>query len=157
MNPIKIDPVNNVIVIMSRTFEKKACYAGSAEYAMLQTVRRDYPEFRVVSREIKKNTKMEHYNGLTYDYMRWYITHYEVEERRDKMLDVLNKKIDISKCHSTGKRYATIKSWFLTQYPAVKEFGMSAVDKAAEDEAAEIEKKNVIQMEDDVEKMDKAS
>ena len=148
---------NEQTLLLKKSFADKAAKCGSAESATLAKYVSMYPSFSIAVHQIKHNSTMEHYSGLSYDYMRWYITHYEVEERRDKMLDVLNKKIDISKCHSTGKRYATIKSWFLTQYPAVKEFGMSAVDKAAEDEAAEIEKKNVIQMEDDVEKMDKAS
>jgi hypothetical protein len=45
------------------------------------------------------------------------------------MLKALDEMIDISKCHSTGKRYATIRNWFLDNYPAVKEFGMPKAEE----------------------------
>ena len=120
-SPIQIK--NNQIVI-TKAFAKNAYGFGTPEYEMLQTVRRDYPEFKVVLREIKKNTNVDHYKGLNYEYMKWYIGQYETQEKKDLMLKALDKLIDISKCHSTGKRYATIRNWFLDNYPAVKEFGM---------------------------------
>ena len=66
-SPIQIK--NNQIVI-SKSFAKKAYCFGTPEYEMLQTVRRDYPEFTVVLREIKKNTNVDHYKGLNYEYMK---------------------------------------------------------------------------------------
>ncbi len=30
----------------------------------------------------------------------------------------------IAQCHAQGKRYSTIKKWFLMQYAEVKQFGM---------------------------------
>ena len=116
-SPIQIK--NNQIVI-TKAFAKNAYCFGTPEYEMLQTVRRDYPEFKVVLREIKKNTNVDHYKGLNYEYMKWYIGQYETQEKKDLMLKALDKLIDISKCHSTGKRYATIRNWFLDNYPAVK-------------------------------------
>ena len=126
--PIKIK--GNEIVI-SKSFAKKAYCFGTPEYEMLQAVRRDYPEFKVVLREINKNTKVDHYKGLSYDYMKWYIGQYETQEKKELMLKALDEMIDISKCHSTGKRYATIRNWFLKSYPAVKEFGMPQATPAA--------------------------
>ena len=61
------------IIQMDRTFEKLAQNARSDEYALLQSVRRDYPNYRVTTRHIKKNTATEHYKGLKYDFMRSYI------------------------------------------------------------------------------------
>ena len=58
-SPIQIK--NNQIVI-TKVFAKNAYCFGTPEYEMLQTVRRDYPSFPVVQREIKKNTKVDHYN-----------------------------------------------------------------------------------------------
>lgn len=104
-SPIQIK--NNQIVI-SKSFAKNAYCFGTPEYEMLQTVRRDYPEFKVVLREIKKNTNVDHYKGLNYEYMKWYIGQYETQEKKDLMLKALDELIDISKCHSTGKRYATM-------------------------------------------------
>ena len=73
-SPIQIK--NNQIVI-TKAFAKNAYCFGTPEYEMLQTVRRDYPSFPVVQREIKKNTKVDHYKGLNYEYMKWYIIHKE--------------------------------------------------------------------------------
>ena len=127
-SPIKIKVEDSEIVI-SKPFAKKAYSFGTPEYEMLQAVRRDYPEFKVVLREINKKTDAEHYKGLNCKYMKWYIGKYKTEEKRDAMLAALDEMIDISKCHSTGKRYATIRNWFLETYPAVKEFGMPKEEK----------------------------
>lgn len=110
------------LIVMDRTFEKNAQYAGSNEYNLLQQARKDYANYTVVRREIKKNAKQEHYEGLTYEYMFDYISKYEPEETRDAVLAKFGIMIDISKCHS--KKYATVKKWFLDQYPIVKEYGM---------------------------------
>ena len=126
-SPIKIKVEDSEIVI-SKPFAKKAYSFGTPEYEMLQAVRRDYPGFAVVLREINKKTDAEHYKGLSYEYMKWYIGQYETQEKKDSMLKALDELIDISKCHSTGKRYATIRNWFLDNYPAVKEFGMPKAD-----------------------------
>ena len=127
-SPIKIK-VEEREIIISKPFAKKAYSFGTPEYEMLQTVRRDYPSFPVVQREIKKNTKVDHYKGLNYEYMKWYIGQYENQEKKELMLKALEEMIDISKCHSTGKRYATIRNWFLDNYPAVKEFGMPKAEE----------------------------
>ena len=115
---------------MDKTFAKFAENTMSAEYAHLQSVRRDYPTYTVERRHIKKNAKQEHYHGLTYTYMEYYIaSHGSKEDRRtyDEM------KL-ISQCHSKGFRYPVIKSWFLERFPEIKEFGVE--EDAGNQEAA---------------------
>ena len=107
-------------IIMDKTFAKFAENTMNAEYAHLQSVRRDYPTYTVERRHIKKNAKQEHYHGLTYTYMEYYIaSHGSAEDRRtyDEM------KL-ISQCHSKAFRYPVIKSWFLERFPEIKEFGV---------------------------------
>ena len=107
-------------IIMDKTFAKFAENTMSAEYAHLQSVRRDYPTYTVERRHIKKNATQEHYHGLTYTYMEYYIaSHGSKEDRRtyDEM------KL-ISQCHSKAFRYPVIKSWFLERFPEIKEFGV---------------------------------
>ena len=107
-------------IIMDKTFAKFAENTMSAEYAHLQSVRRDYPTYTVERRHIKKNATQEHYHGLTYTYMEYYIaSHGSAEDRRtyDEM------KL-ISQCHSKAFRYPVIKSWFLERFPEIKEFGV---------------------------------
>lgn len=111
-------------IILSSAFAKKAFIHGTSEYEQLKSVRSDFPEFRLDTRQFKTNTKQDRHKGLTYDYMRWYIDRVEDENNAPAVLAGLESLIAISKCHSTGRRYATVKEWFFNRYPNVKTFGM---------------------------------
>lgn len=110
-------------IVLSSAFVKKAFVSGTVEYAQLQAVRKDYPDFALVTRKFKTNTAQEHYRGLTYDFMREYISTHEADA--EAVLAELEEMIGISKAHSLSKRYPTIKAWFLDRYPAIAEFGMT--------------------------------
>ena len=56
-------------IVMTRQFAKKCTDTSSPEYAHLQSVRRDYPTYSVITRQIKKNTNKKVYKGLSYDNM----------------------------------------------------------------------------------------
>jgi len=104
-NTLMLNHVERTIV-MDKTFAKFAADTRSAEYAHLQQVRQDYPLYAVVQRHIRKNTRQEHYHGLTYAYMEDYIaTHGSKEDRR-----IYDEMKLISQCHSKGFRYPTIKA-----------------------------------------------
>lgn len=121
-NVLKVDCASNNLV-MDRTFAKAARIVGSKEYIMLQDARRDYPNFTVVRREIKRNAAKECYRGLTYKYMEEYIASHENAEALRKKYDELRL---LAECHSI--RYPTIKKWFLNTYPEVARFGMENLD-----------------------------
>ena len=129
-NILKLDHSNSSIV-MDRTFAKKSEVVGSREYLLLQDCRRDYPFYTVIRRTIHKKPDQEHYRGLTYDYMRNYINKYDTENK-EANLAILEEMIDISKCHSTCKRYPVIKQWFLDTYEDVKKFGIPEDEETAE-------------------------
>lgn len=136
-NTLKLDHAKRTIV-MDRTFAKFAANTMSTEYAHLQTVRQDYPEYKVVMRQIARSKTKECYRGLTYEYMEEYIkTHGSKEECVTNLAEFKEKKL-ISLCHSTSRRYPTIKKWFLAKYPEVMEFGMPDEEK----KAAEIEEES---------------
>lgn len=135
-NILRVDHENKTLV-MDKTFEKNSSIFGSRESQMLEEARRAYPTYTVKRRQINKNTKQEHYNGLTYEYMRWYIQTHEEGEALTKILAEFDELLLISKCHSKGKRYPTIKKWFLEMYPEVKTFGMSAEQLEAFQKAQE--------------------
>ena len=117
-NYVRIDRANRQIV-MDRTFARLSQIVGSDEYNRLQTARRDYEGFNVVTRTIRRNDKKECYRGLTYDYMERYILLHDKADERKKEFDELRL---IAECHS--KRYPVIKQWFLQQYPEIAKFGM---------------------------------
>lgn len=110
-------------IVMDRTFAKYAENTRSEEYAHLQQVRRDYPEYQVIMRHIKRNSEMEHYKGLTYEYMEDYImTHGSVSEIKANLEKYEELRL-IAECHSKARRYPVIKSWFLETYPEIVKFG----------------------------------
>lgn len=106
-NYLKVDVANSRLV-MDRTFAKNCAIAGSAEYNLLQSARKDYPNFTVEQRTIKRNANKECYRGLTYDYMKKYISSHESEKTVDSVMAELEEMILISKCHSMGYRYPSL-------------------------------------------------
>lgn len=111
------------VIEMNKTFAKMVENPFSEEYAFLQKIRRDYPEYKVTIREIKKNPNKETYAGLTYEYMKDYIILHTSKEEEEAAMAEFNELVLISKCHSKALRYPTIKKWFLSKYPEVAEFG----------------------------------
>ena len=124
-NTLRINHENKTIV-MDRTFAKFAENTRSDEYAHLQQVRRDYPDYTVTTRTIKRNPEKETYKGLTYEYMEDYILRHESEEKQLMVIKEFNELRTISKCHKQGLRYPTIKKWFLERYPEIVEFAVAS-------------------------------
>lgn len=124
-NVLKIDFAEKKI-IMDRTFAQNCANTNSEEYAHLQKVRQDYPDYDVITRTIKKNTEKETYKGLTYRYMQDYILRHETEENALAVIKEFNELRTISECHRQGLRYPTIKRWFLNKYPEIAELGVAA-------------------------------
>lgn len=137
---------NESAIEMNKIFAKMIENPQSDEYALLQKIRQDYPVYKVRVRQIKKNSKKETYKGLTYKYMREYITTHpkgikeEDGVKKNVLLAEFEEKIIQSKCQALNLRYPVIKNWFLAQYPEIAQFGMVA-DAAAEEEKQD----NVIQ------------
>jgi hypothetical protein len=152
-NTLKINHEKGTIT-MDRTFAKKAENTMSAEYAHLQNVRRDYPTYTVVRREIKKNPNKECYKGLTYEYMENYITTHEEGENRVLVLKEFAEMRLISECHSKAHRYPVIKKWFLDKYPEIANFGMAA---PATEESPDTQSNKIIPMPQNNTELDKVS
>ena len=124
-NYLKINHQNRTLV-MDKTFAKAAAYVGSTEYGLLQEARRDYPNYQVITRTIKKKENKESYRGLTYAYMEKYIA---CHENADIIMKEYREERFKSECHSV--RYPNVKNWFLKTYPEIKQFGMFAEANAA--------------------------
>lgn len=127
---------------VNTTFAKMMENPLSEEYKLLQELRRDYPMYSVSRRQIKKNPNQEHYSGLSYEYMEWYINKYgpKDENKLKALLNEFEHQKDIASCHSRSKRYPVVKNWFFDKFPEVKSFGMSqeqleAFQKAQEKKA----------------------
>lgn len=133
-NTLKLSHAKREIV-MDATFARNAENTMSPEYAHLQTVRRDYPDYTVIRRTIKRNANKESYKGLTYEFMETYILTHGKQETRIANLREFNEMRLIAECHSKAFRYPVIKSWFLENYPEVKNFGKNVVQKQDEADA----------------------
>ena len=136
-NTLKINHAERTIT-MDRTFAKNAENTMSAEYSHLQSVRRDYPTYTVVRRQIKPNPNKECWKGLTYEYMENYITTHEDGENRILVLKEFAEMRLIAECHSKCHRYPTIKKWFLAKYSEIAEFGMPAKEETADTQSDKI-------------------
>ena len=126
-NYAKVDHANRRIV-MDRTFANNAAIVGSPEYMKLQLCRKDYPDFTVVRRSIKKNPNQNRHRGLTYPYMESYIMTHESAETVETVLKEFNEMLLRSRAYSQAFRYPTIKSWFLRRYPEVALFPMQLAE-----------------------------
>lgn len=116
-------------VIMTSKFSRKADDPRTDEFRLLQEVKALYPNITVKNHTIKKNPNKECYRGLTYEYMREYILTHENAITVNTVLAEFDEMILISKCHSKGYRYPTIKKWFLEKYPKVEKFGKEVIEE----------------------------
>ncbi len=121
-NVLKIDH-KNAKIVMDREFSVRASIFGSDEYKQLQEARRDYPNYGVMRKTIKKNSHKEAFKGLTYEYMEKYMERYNVSE--DILQQYRNVRFDVQ-CHSI--RYPYVKKWFLKTFPDVKDLGLADVE-----------------------------
>ena len=96
-------------IIITKKFEKAANVIGSNEYKDLVTLMKDFPEFSIKVKEIKKKANKKTYNGLTLDEMRRFIG-----TRSEEELILFERVVVIAK-HKKGS-YAITKKWFLNKY-----------------------------------------
>lgn len=136
-NYAKLDHANKRIV-MDRTFAKNAEIVGSDEYIQLQQVRKDYPIYQVVRREIKKHEGQNRYAGLTFEAMREYIVRHEPEETVDYMLSLFELQLADMEIISKGHTYPRVKSWFLKNYPEAKQIGKLVEPRPTTEENEEL-------------------
>ena len=118
-NVLKIDFTKKKI-IMDRMFAKMVEDTSSDEYAQLQRVRQDYPNFKVVQKHIRKNPSKKTYSGLTYDYMEGYI----LAHGTTAIAKEFYRMREIAGCQGQAQRYPVIKSWFLDKFPEIVQFGV---------------------------------
>ena len=90
MNNITINSKKHTIE-MSKAFSKQASIFGTPEYADLQAVRHDYPNYRIVVKAPSK--KNDPFKGLTLAYMESYIQKHDTEDKtRMAEFDILRGK-----------------------------------------------------------------
>lgn len=109
-------------IIISQKIAKNAEKFGTAEYNMLQRVRRDYPQFTIVV-EGKKSSRRDNMKGLTYDFMSSYIQKHDPSGTiMEKYLDLRGQSESAIEFGAVAVSYGEIKSWFLNTFPEIMRF-----------------------------------
>ena len=123
MRDITIDFMENKIVVTKR-FYANAIIPATEENEKLRTILNDYPNMKVSVRESSRKSKPNAYKGLTYRYMRKFISVMDNEN-----LDVFERVILHFEGLYTenGEVYAAVRDWFLENYPHHKEMIVAAV------------------------------
>jgi len=137
MNTMKNYTVNYVdnTIEMTKKFAKAAGVLNTPEYKDLLAIRRDYPDFKIVIREIKKKAGKKTYKNLTVDKMRKLIVDWEGKD--SDAAKEYEKVVAISSFQAGP--YAYVKKWFLDRYTDKLEEYTVKEEKAADAENADNE------------------
>lgn len=126
MNGMKIDFVSNTITI-TKAFREAANEFGSEEYVALSLVQQEHPNMKIVLRSVRTGNRKSEYKGLTYRYMRKFISIMDKDN-----LSVFEKMIlyyeDAYMENATV--YQHVRDWFLKNYPNHKSLLIEAAPKA---------------------------
>ena len=107
-------------IIITKKFEKAANVIGSNEYKDLVTLMKDFPDFKIKVKEIKKKANKKTYNGLTIEEMKRFIS-----TRTNEEVLLFEKVVTIAK-HKKGS-YAITKKWFLNKYKEAYDMELEAL------------------------------
>lgn len=122
MTNIIINSKNRTIALTTKKFADEANRFGTEAYKQLQEVRRDYPDYRVVTK-VTRTKKVDRNNGLTYEFMENYIKlHDEDGAKLAEFYDLRATSEEAIALGAVSLSYGEIKSWFFQQYPAFAEF-----------------------------------
>ena len=107
---------------MSKKYAELASRFGTPEYNELQQARRDYPNYRIVTKSVKSGKCA--YSGLTYKFMEKYIKAHDNEESTilAEYNDLRAKSEEAIELGAESASYMKIKNWFLDKFPAIAEF-----------------------------------
>lgn len=107
---------------ISKTFEKAASRYGSDEYVALKQAQMENPGYsvKVVSR---KGSSKQPYSGLTFEYMKKYISTHDKEDGSimKEFLEMRAKDEESEMLGMKSESYQDILNWFLDTFPAIKE------------------------------------
>ena len=111
MKNYNVNDVSNTIEV-TKKYAKAAGVLNSPEYKELLALRRDYPTFPIVVREIKRKVGKKTYKNLTIVKMRELVTDWEGKD--SEAVKQFEKVVAISRVQSGP--YAYVKTWFIKNY-----------------------------------------
>ena len=114
---MKINP-SAAVVELSAAEAKKAFTFGTREYRNLQAVRRDYPDFEVVTISTKKSRN--EFSDLDMKAIRAYVEVNGTDEQKEHFAFISKRRIDEDGAYCEPLPFFEIKSWFLNSFPEIK-------------------------------------
>ncbi len=127
MQGMRIDFITNTITI-TKAFREAASDLSSEEYIALSLVQKENPQMKVVLRSNKAASRRSDSKGLTYKYMRKFISVMDSENLITFEKTILHYE---SYEYENGTVYQYVKEWFLENYPDHKEMIAAAAPKRA--------------------------
>lgn len=97
---------------------KNAFTFGTKEYKNLQTARRDYPDFEVVTISTKRNRN--DFSDLDMKTIRAYVEVNGTEEQKEHFAFISKRRIDEDGAYCEALPFFQIKEWFLNTFPEIK-------------------------------------
>ena len=112
----------NHSIELTKKFNKASCRFGTDEYEALQRARKDYPNYRVVVKSTK-SSGVDHYNGLTYEFMERYINaHENAEKNLAAFYDLRGLSDEAVAFGAESLSYGEIRKWFFKTFPEIEAF-----------------------------------
>ncbi len=108
---------NNKTIVMTKKEAKAAEKYGSDEYMMLVSMKKDFPDYNVVIREITRKSTSK---GFSYDKMALYVNQYGTNEQKKQFEELRGTAKDTM--GSTGSAYKEVKAWFNAAFPEASNF-----------------------------------
>ncbi len=109
----------NATIELTKVFAKNASRFGSEEYKQLQQARADYPNYRVVTKNVGK--RVDHFKGLTYDYMEKYMKEHNEMDQLKEYYTLCGKDENGNKVEFAAiATYGQIKEWFILTHPQIE-------------------------------------
>ena len=123
MQNTKIDFITNTLIV-GNEFYKNATIIGTPENAELNAALEQYPGMKIAKRVVSRKKTTSKYKGITYNYMRKFITIMDSEN-----LVTFERTIAHYKNFYEDKTeiFVAVRDWFLTNYPLHKEMIVAAV------------------------------
>ena len=112
MMTLSFNHKNKTIEMPTKKYAASAAKYGTDEYIEVQNARRDYPTYKVVTRN-RKIEKKDTLKGLTYEVMEDYISKHDSKDEIKKHYDFLRGRTEEMPCSAP---YGKVKKWFLETY-----------------------------------------
>ena len=114
--------ISDTEALVSKAFAKRAVIYKTEEYILWHDFLKDYPNAKMVTKTIKKNSKKRTYRNLTYVNMELFIS-----VKKPQLLDSFK---DAKKSAQVQENpYRAVLAWFLEQFPNYDDYKKFFEDK----------------------------